>query len=397
MNTELKEALEGLEQKLDTSSRKEIKSAIQKFKETLDANLEEKLSAFMHADSENFVELKQDFEKQKEMNTEFKQRLNEMETKMSKVAKSNDGAITEDYAQEFKAQLKENFDAIKLVTKGRNASMEMKAVGIMTSGANLTGDVVKTYQGGVARVPSQMVNFADLVPTIQSSTGSYVIYRETGSEGEISEQNPDGSAKSQIDYDFTEVVFTARYIAGYARFAKQMAQDLPFLTSFLPEALRRDYFKVENAQFYAGIKAGATSSTAAGTTAIERIIQDMGALEANDYLVNGVILNPKDWATIAITKPSDFSLPSVVTFINGNLTINGVPVFKASWVTEDEYVIGDWSMAKKVVVDGLAVEFFEQDQDNVIKNLITARVESRTVLAIDRPDAFILGSIVAPI
>ena len=32
MNTELKEALEGLEQKLDTSSRKEIKSAIDKFR-----------------------------------------------------------------------------------------------------------------------------------------------------------------------------------------------------------------------------------------------------------------------------------------------------------------------------------------------------------------------------
>lgn len=110
-------------------------------------------------------------------------------------------------------------------------------------------------------------------------------------------------------------------------------------------------------------------------------------------MVNGVVLNPVDWATIAVTKPSDYSLPSIVTFINGRLTINGIPVFKASWITADEYMVGDWNLAKKIVTDGLAVEFFEQDADNVTKNLITARVESRTVLGIDRPDAFITGTI----
>ena len=118
MNTELKEALEGLEQKLDNSSRAEIKSAIETFKSTLDANLEEKLSAFMRADGENFTELKQDFEKQKELNTELKGRLNEMETKVANVSVANEGAIEKDFADEFKSQLQENFNEIKLVTKG---------------------------------------------------------------------------------------------------------------------------------------------------------------------------------------------------------------------------------------------------------------------------------------
>jgi hypothetical protein len=52
-------------------------------------------------------------------------------------------------------------------------------------------------------------------------------------------------------------------------------------------------------------------------------------------------------------------------------------------------IVGDWNQAKKVVTDGLKVEFFEQDSDNVQRNLTTARVESRTVLAIDHPTAFI--------
>lgn len=263
----------------------------------------------------------------------------------------------------------------------------------MTVANNLTGDSLKTYQPGVAMVPAQLINFADLVPAVNSATGTYIIYRETGSEGSISSQDTPGTAKTQIDYDFTEVVFNATYISGYARFAKQMAQDLPFLTSFLPDALRRDYAKAENTIFYNALSAVATASTAAQTVGIERIINDIGALEGADYAVNGVVLNPVDWATIAITKPSDYSLPQVVTYVNGQLVINGVPVFKASWVPQDEYMVGDWNLAKKIVTDGLAVEFFEQDADNVTKNLITARVESRTVLGIDRPDAFILGTI----
>jgi hypothetical protein len=50
-------------------------------------------------------------------------------------------------------------------------------------------------------------------------------------------------------------------------------------------------------------------------------------------------------------------------------------------------------MAKRVVVDDLKVEFFEQDSDNVQKNLVTVRIECREVLAIDRPDAFVYADL----
>jgi HK97 family phage major capsid protein len=297
----------------------------------------------------------------------------------------------EGYNEVMVKSIKENFDSIKSVSKGRNAQLEIKTVGDMTVANNLTGSSVFTYQPGVAMVPSQKINFADLVPTVNSATGTYVIYRETGGEGSISVQSTPGVAKTQKDYDLTAVTYNAAYIAGYTRYAKQMAQDLPFLTSFLPQALRRDYFKAENANFVTALLAVATVSTSAKTVDVEQLIDDMGALESLDYTATGIVVNPADWANIAITKPNDYSLPGIVQFVNGQLTINGVPVYKASWLAKDTYLIGDWSYAKKVVVDGLSVEFFEQDADNVTKNLITARVESRTVLAIDMPAAFIKG------
>jgi len=370
--TEIKTALEGIKTQVETKST-EQKAEVKELIEALEAK--------MKSENESSIsELKSALEAIQAHADKLDIKMQEKSTEVK----------AEGYNEVMTKAIKDNFDAIKNVSKGRNASMEVKVVGDMTVTANLTGASVATYQPGAALVPSQLVNFADLVPTVNSATGTYVIYRETGGEGSISAQTP-GVAKTQKDYDFTAVTFNAAYIAGYARYAKQMAQDLPFLASSLPTMLRRDYFKAENLNFYTALAAAATASTTAKTVDVEQIIDDMGTLESTDYMVNGIVLNPKDWASIAMTKPNDYSLPGIVQFVNGKLTINGIPVYKASWIPVDKYLIGDWSYAKKVVVDGLAVEFFEQDADNVTKNLITARIESRTVLGIDMPAAFILG------
>ena len=393
MNTELKDALDALATKLEGKSEAQARRVMKSFSSELEAKFENALEdlSIKHGDElksalENINTLKSALEV-------TQKHADQLDVKLQ-AQKSLETKTGDSYKNAMIKSLTSDFDSIKRVTKGSSVSLEVKAVGDMTVADNLTGDSLKTYQPGIAMAPAQLINFADLVPSVNSATGTYIIYRETGSEGSIESQDTPGKDKTQIDYDFTEVVFNATYISGYCRFAKQMAQDLPFLTSFLPDALRRDYAKAENTIFYASLTAVATASTATQTVGIERIINDIGQLEGANYAVNGVVLNPVDWASIAITKPSDYSLPQIVTYVNGQLVINGVPVFKASWVKSNEYIVGDWNLAKKIVTDGLAVEFFEQDGNNVTKNLITARVESRTVLGIDRPDAFILGDII---
>jgi len=369
---EIKTALEGIKAQVETKATEQTAEV----KGLIDA-LETKMKSEKDSD---ILALKADL-------TAIQAHADKLDLKLQEKGTE---ANVKSYDAVMQTALKDNFETVSKVTKGKSASLEIKTVGDMTIAANLTGSAVATVQQGVSMVPSQKINFSDLVPTVNSATGIYVIYRETGAEGSISTQT-EGSAKSQKDYDLTAVTFNAAYLAGFTRYSKQMAQDLPFLQSFLPNALRRDYFKAENLQFYTALAAAATASTTAKTVDVEQLVDDMGSLEAIDYDVTGIVLNPKDWANIAITKPNDYSLPGIVTFVNGRLAINGVPVYKASWIPVDKYLMGDWSYAKKIAVDGLAVEFFEQDADNVTKNLITARIEQRVVLGIDMPTAFILG------
>ena len=308
--------------------------------------------------------------------------------------------VTATFESDVVGEIKSNFDNIKNVTKGKSASLELKVVGTMTSATNITpaNAIVNTYQSGIAMIPGQLLNFSQLVPTVSSATGAYVVYRETVGEGLIASQI-EGASKSLIDFDTAPITYNATYLAGFAKYAKQMAQDLPFLTSWLPTALRREYFIAENARFHTALAAAATA-VPAGTLGneIERIIKVIALLETKNFSANGVVINPADWAKIAITEKSTgagYGLPGIVTITNGQLAVNGVNVYKANWIPANKYCVGDWSMAKKVVVDGLKVEFFEQDGDNVQRNVITARIEERNVLAFDRPDAFYYGDFTA--
>jgi HK97 family phage major capsid protein len=367
---EITDALEGIKSAAELKNT-EVKAELKGLIETLEAKM---------ATNESIDTLKEELKA-------IQDHANKLDVKLQEKNFSE----VKNYGDAIANEIKTNFETIKNVRKGASAKLEVKAVGDMTIAANLTGGAVKTYQPGVVMNPSQKINFSDLVPTISSATGIYIVYKENGAgEGSISTQT-EGGNKSQRDYDFTEVTYNASYLSGYTRFSKQMSQDLPFLQSFLPDALRRDYLKAENLQFYTALAAAATASTTAKTVDVEQVVDDMGALEAADYEANGIVMNPKDWYSIALTKPSDYSLPGVVMFQNGVLTINGVPVYKATWCPVDKYIIGDWSNAKKVAVDGLAVEFFEQDGNNVTQNKITARIEQRVVLAIDDAKGFILG------
>jgi len=131
------------------------------------------------------------------------------------------------FGDAFSEQIAEAFDSkqaeINEFQRNKNAKLtiDLKAVGTMTTSANLSGDGVATYNTRQGLVPAQKVNFRDLIPTAVSPTGLYVTYRETGTEGSIGIQT-EGNLKSQIDYDLTEVKVVSDYIAGFARFSKQM-------------------------------------------------------------------------------------------------------------------------------------------------------------------------------
>jgi hypothetical protein len=306
---------------------------------------------------------------------------------------------TKSFGDAFSEQMAEAFEAkqaeIKEFQKNKNAKLtiDLKAVGTMTTSANLSGDGTATYNTRQGLVPSQKVNFRDLIPTAVSPTGLYVTYRETGTEGSIGIQT-EGNLKSQIDYDLTEVKVVSDYIAGFARFSKQMMFQLPFLQNTLQRMLLRDFYKKENSTFFSAVSSAATGSTttAASVDAEQLVDWIANQLDAN-FEASFALVSYAQWADLLKTKPADYSVPGgVIIDPNGNIRIAGVPVIGASWVTNDKALIVDASYLERVETEGLRVEFSYEDSDNFQRNLVTARVECFEDINIMRTDALIYGS-----
>ena len=372
MDAELKEQLGALTLKLEGKSQTEVKSAIEAFevknKEVIDNQIKEVKESFE-------VQLK-----------ELQDHADKLDVKLQ--AKANNEMVKGDAV---KSAITENFDSIKSVRKGQ--AVQVKAVGDMTLGASLTGDQPRTYNYDVVSVPGQALNVSDLAGSVSISGGTYTFVKVVKGEGSISAQT-EGSSKTQIDYDYTMVDVNTDFIAGFARYSKKMANNLPFLESSLPNELRRDYFISENAAFNTVLAAAATASTLTTGNSIERLIANIAVLEGINHVVNGVVISPADYWNILVTEKSTgagYGLPGVVTFDGGVLRISGIPIYKATWLAANKYYVGDWSRVKKVVTEGLSLDFSETEGTNFVKNEITARIEAQVALAVEQPSALIFG------
>ena len=302
--------------------------------------------------------------------------------------KSFGEAYNEAIAEAFEAKQAE----LKEFQKNKNAKLtiDLKAVGTMTLGNNLSGDGVASYNQRQGLIPAQKINMRDLIPTAVSPTGLYVTYRETGTEGSIGIQT-EGNAQSQIDYDLTEVKVVSDYIAGFARFSKQMMFQLPFLQNTLQRMLLRDFYKKENATFFSTVANAATGSTTTSATVdAEQLVDWIANQLAADFDASYALVSYQQWARLLKTKPTDYSVPGgVVIDPSGNVRIAGVPVVGASWVTDDKALIIDSNFVERVETEGLRVEFSYEDSDNFQRNLVTARVECFEDINILRTDAVI--------
>lgn len=379
MDEKLLAELAQIKSGLETKTSAEVKSAIDAFETKLTAEIVSTFDAELQS-VKNALEAK------------FTADLKAVQEHADKLdMKLQEKAVSTKNVDVLVKAINDNFDNISKVRKGN--AVQVKEAGDMTITDNLTGDQPRIYSNEVVALPGQLVNVADLVGTVNIAGGTYTFPVETGGDGSIGVQT-EGNSKNQKDYDITMEDVNTDFIAGFARYSKKMANNLPFLTSFIPRALRRDYAIAENTEFNTVLEDKATESTSTGANKIELIIADIAAQQNANYVVNGIVVRPSDYWDILITEKSagaGYGLPGVVTVDGGVLRINGIPVFQATWVSEGKYFVGDWTRVNKIVTQGLSLEFSETEGENFVKNNITARIEAQVALAVEQPLAIVFG------
>lgn len=325
-------------------------------------------------------------EMQKQIDVAFAQK----KTAASKEVKFFDELVQE----KMEGRLEEMESTLK---KGGKFRLEMPEAKTMTIAGNVTGNPVTTYALRPALQPAQLVNFRDLVPTVRSESGLYTFYKEnTGETNNIASQT-EGSAKGQNDYSLTETKIVNSYIAGFSRFSKQMMKSLPFLSQSLPRMLQRDFFKAENASFFSTVSGAATGTTTTTETVdLKQLVELIANQKSANFNPSYILVSPAQQSKILIdTINAGYYVGSgsVQIGTGGDITIWGVPVISATWVTNDKALVIDADYIERVEVEGIAIEFAYEDSDNFQKNLVTARIECYEAINLMLPGSAIYATL----
>jgi len=285
-----------------------------------------------------------------------------------------DVKFNEGYANELTEQLR---------SKNGTFRIEMPEVKTVTLAGNLTGDPVASYSTRQAIIPSQKVNFRDLVPTLNTETGLYVFYKETASTNNFAVQ-AEGCVKGENSYVLSEVKVVQQYLAGFTTFSKQAATSLPFLTGTLPRLLMRDFFKKENSLFYAVVNSAATVDTSIETDYVKKIVDFITAQQDLNFNASVIIVSYTDLGGLIKSSYTNgyYSGAGGLT-MNGQangLTIMGIPVIGASWATAGRAMIIDTDYIERVQVKGMAIELSYENNDNFTRNMVTAKLECQEEL-----------------
>jgi HK97 family phage major capsid protein len=335
---------------------------------------------------------------------ELKAEFKEMQKKSARIGGM--GGSVKSFSDKIGEKLEENKADLKAAKKF-SFDIESKAVGDMGSATNLTGSyfVPADVKPGVVVKPYEDIHMRNLL--ITGSTSSNVIrhIRDNGGEGGPTTVAEAGT-KPKMDRDLSIEDANVRKIATYLRVPEEMMEDIPYLSSFLSNRGTEEVMKLEDTQVLYGDGTGQnlsglfTNATAfAAGTAIVTTPNRFDVLRAARLQMRKLFRKPSYY----LVSPLDYFLMTSVKDTTNNYmllgggnglvpTLDGVPVIESTSITDGDFLAMDKLSAELDFRSNISVRFYEQDQDNAIKNMVTIVIEERAALPIYYVSGLVKGT-----
>lgn len=273
-----------------------------------------------------------------------------------------------------------------------------------------SGNASSTHDQMPGVVPGAFRQLTVMPTVMQGSASSNIIYysREllwTNAAAATAE----GSAKPESTLTFEEVNVAVKTIPTFLRVSKQALADSTFLASYIERRLRHgvnvateNY--VINDTTDGWLAAGNSTETSPLLTVDVFGLANKMKMEviAADYEPSYFYMNPADWGAAETERRAAgdnafVAASGAVSYVNNGLTpmLWGLPVVLSNNVPAGTMICKSSEADMYVNRESTVVEMFEQDGDNVTKNLVTVRAETRGAELVFRPAAIRTGDISA--
>jgi HK97 family phage major capsid protein len=298
--------------------------------------------------------------------------------------------------------LKENEDFNEFKNSKRSFQIKdirVKAAGNMTFSGSTTGQVVDNEYLPILPELEEQTRVRSILRVAPSAgDGNAVMFpRVTGGEGAAANQT-EGSAKAQIDKDIALATYPFQVIAGFARVSQQMLDNLQGLSGYLSYVLPQELYNTEDTQLLTGSGSGvnlyglATGAqtdedipsgfTVTAPNYWDCILASFATIAASKAKANAILMNPADVYLMAAAKGSNGQYVAPIFWVNNVPTLFGVPITMTTAVAAGTFYTADTNKAGMLFQrKAPSIRFFDQDSDNVQKNLITVRVEEELAFA----------------
>jgi len=297
------------------------------------------------------------------------------------------------------------------------ASFTVKAVGTMLESANVSGGNVPVEQriAGLNTIASRRVRLMDLVSRGSATSNIISWVYQSGKEGAAGGTD-EGSTKNQIDFNLVVSSQAVVKRSAFIKVSTEMLDDIDFIETEINNELLRELNKDIELTAYSGngtapnMNGVYTTATAfsAGTFATgsanevdnpnkaDVLIVALNQIETADQdPATGILMHPTDVASLLTLKVSatDRRYVDRLQMVAGQMSLDGVPIYKTTLVTAGTYLVGTFNMATLYDKGSIDIQI-GLDGNDWTKNLRTIIAEYRGAMVVKNNDrtAFVKGT-----
>lgn len=292
--------------------------------------------------------------------------------------------------------------------------VELKA---LTGSADSAGLLVEAQRLPMYMPPREALRVRDLLAQGQTSSDSLKfpqIKAFTNNAAPVFDKPTSaqvlgaGGLKPESEMTVEDKTFDIHTIAHLLRIHKNILADAPALRSIIDEKMLRGLDEVIEQQLIKGDGTGNNidgllknakvfTRYNAGDTKLDVLRRSLTDLRAFNFRPDAYVLNPFDWEDIELLKGTDARYVWASVVEGGQPRVWRTPVVDTQAIDEGEFLVGAFRQVAQVFDrQAAAIEVFEQDRDNVARNLVTIRCESRLGLVIYDQNGLIKGEYTDP-
>jgi len=310
----------------------------------------------------------------------------------------------------LKDGLDSNKDQIEAFKAGQISGFTMDTKAVITESGAYTGDVVPAdYVPGFKFDPERRVHVRQFLPVGTTNSDKIRYIKETNFTDNTG-VTAEGVASGQNDFDLVATDAVVEKISAHFRVSKEALNDTAGLASHISLRGMEKYMKAEDAYNLYDSTYGLTVTST--DYALDQYTNDADAQEYDvlleaikqvrnrNFQPSAVMMSIARYFDMIRNKDADgrYIFPQDVIFGTRVPSILGVPVIATNAINDtdgdaDDFLVADFAQLCTLFDrESVSVRFYEQDQDNAVKDLVTVQVAGRLALPTYLPNAGAFGN-----